>query len=476
MKFLKFIKFIFLLLVVFIVFILVGSTVPCVLTKNMTQASRDKLDKINYYSDTEGPDRACVIETPTDALNVRIDIIKSAKSNLDITYYKITDSKSSRAFLSEVVEAADRGVNIRLLLDGKISFMNGTESNNIIKSLNSHPNISCKLYNKIKPLHPWNLHMLLHDKFIIADGRMLLLGGRNIDERHFGPAEFKKPITNDRDVFIYKSNDDINTSSVIEQVTDYMDSLWNYEYTTAIKNDNFENAKTYFKAFKDSKAEFQKTNPKFYKKTIEDYKAATVPTSKITLLHNPIENEKKEPWVGYSLRNLALGAKNSVVVQTPYSTGNKDLLSAMKSVAEKSKLTITTNSAASTPNLPAFSNYLGQRQKFIDTGAKIYEYQNRDSIHGKSLIIDNRLSAVGSFNLDDRSMYLDTETMLMIDSPEFSAQLLGVMQNIVDQSLEVGPDNEYIKSQSVEPMEVSTSKKFALKLVYYIVKPFQSLL
>lgn len=78
-----------------------------------------------------------------------------------------------------------------------------------------------------------------------------------------------------------------------------------------------------------------------------------------------------------------------------------------------------TNSMASSPNYPAFSAYSSQRAKFLATGVEIYEYQSTDSIHGKSCVADGRISVVGSFNLDDRSLYIDTESVLIIDSPEF---------------------------------------------------------
>ena len=74
------------------------------------------------------------------------------------------------------------------------------------------------------------------------------------------------------------------------------------------------------------------------------------------------------------------------------------------------------------------------------TGAKIYEYQSCDSIHGKSLVIEaNRISAVGSLNLDDRSFYIDTENMLIIDSPEFCCPPHAAMDDYIDHSALVEP-------------------------------------
>ena len=138
----------------------------------------------------------------------------------------------------------------------------------------------------------------------------------------------------------------------------------------------------------------------------------------------------------------------------------------MEEVADDAKLVMLTNSVASSPNFPAFSNYFSQRRQFVSTGAKIYEYQSYDSIHGKSLVIDNRISAVGSLNLDDRSFYIDTENMLIIDSPEFAARLNAAMDDYIDHSALVGADNHYLDpDQALEP---STGKT----LLMYIISIF----
>ena len=119
---------------------------------------------------------------------------------------------------------------------------------------------------------------------------------------------------------------------------------------------------------------------------------------------------------------------------------------------------LLTNSLASSPNLPAFSAYLWNRTELASSGLRIYEYQSSDSIHGKSVLIDDRLSAVGSWNLDERSVDIDTEVMLVIDSAPFQQLLRARQDEIMAQSLIVGPDGQYLPG-GVEPLPVSTGKK-----------------
>ena len=119
---------------------------------------------------------------------------------------------------------------------------------------------------------------------------------------------------------------------------------------------------------------------------------------------------------------------------------------------------------------------MAKREDFLETGIRIHEDQSRDSIHGKSCVADGRLSVVGSFNLDDRSLYIDTESVLVIDSPEFYGQLNGAMEELFRQSALVGPDNCYVPDQSVKPVEASAGRQGLMKAVSVFSRAFRYLI
>lgn len=88
------------------------------------------------------------------------------------------------------------------------------------------------------------------------------------------------------------------------------------------------------------------------------------------------------------------------------------------------------------------------------------------------MLVDGRLSAVGSLNLDERSLYLDTETMLVIDSVPLNEQLTGIVEAYKASSLVVGVDNQYVENAEVEPGQVSWFKKLLFGLAALITVPF----
>lgn len=151
--------------------------------------------------------------------------------------------------------------------------------------------------------------------------------------------------------------------------------------------------------------------------------------------------------MAWQLEALAQRAKKRVWIQTPYATGNQNLLHTLETLNQTKEVTLITNALPSTPNLLAFSNYLGHRQRFLNTQTALYEYQSTNSHHGKSLLMDDDLALIGSFNMDERSGYLSTEIMLVIHSQPLAGQLEEAMGQMISSSLQVGQNNRYLKEE-----------------------------
>lgn len=429
-----------------------------------------------YGGAGNGPDRISLIESTADAFGVRVMLVRGARQTLDIAYHAIAKGVTTEALTWELWQAAERGVRVRLLVDDKLGLA-GAEANRAVRLLCSHPRVAFRVYNPAKPLRPWAWHSLLHDKFIIADGTWLLLGGRNLGDRYFAPIGYDGEVTLDRDVLVWNTTGR-GAGSVLEDAEAYMSRLWELPCTqTPRRFAGLEKAgQAELRPYRVMAKLLAETNAYYYKKTLEQYLAATVPTKKVSLIHNPVNLGRKYPWVGYQLQQLALGASRRVLVQTPYATAHPKLLDTLWRTGVNAEVTMVTNSLASSPNLAAYSNYITQRGKFLATGANIYEYQSPHSIHGKSLVIDDRLSAVGSFNLDDRSMYIDTETMLVADSAPFAAMLTGAVRAHQSQSLLVGIGNRPVPNAKVPALPVTPQKKLGVAIASLISRPLRFLI
>ena len=345
--------------------------------------------------------------------------------------------------------------------------------------LSTHPNIELKLYNKPNYLKPWTLNGRMHDKYIIIDNKLLLLGGRNIGDKYFGPETFTGALSIDRDVLVLnaKYEDSSNTDSVLFKVKDYMKEVWNY--TDYVKPAHFKQPKkiedytTYVKGLFADMIKFSKESDYA---TI-DWMKVTIPTNKVTFISNDYHIFKKEPTVMYAITRALLWAHHDVFLQSPYIVLNKRLKEMIKNLADTvPNCTILTNSMASSPNLPAFSIYLLYRRWFLKQKLHVYEYQSKNGIHAKTYIADNKVSFVGSNNMDPRSFNIDTELMLAIDSEDFATELKKVVNAYLAQSLEVGHDGKYLPNKKVPEVPVPFLKRCLFRVASIFVWFFKYLI
>ena len=145
------------------------------------------------------------------------------------------------------------------------------------------------------------------------------------------------------------------------------------------------------------------------------------------------------------LIQLVKSATKSITIQTPYLVTTDLGKSLMREAVNKGVVVnILTNSIASNDNLEAFSGYQRDREKLLETGVNIFEFKPDAKIrqkvmseelqkkldhvpifglHAKSMVIDGKITVIGTFNLDPRSANLNTESIVVIPSIEISKEV-----------------------------------------------------
>lgn len=427
-----------------------------------------------FWGESTGQDRVVLVDDRYISGLARINLIESAEDTLDISYYTLHEGKSANIFFGSILNAADRGVKVRILLDGIFHNLKG-DLKAIPYICYTHPNIELKFYEPFSLLKPWTWNNRLHDKIIIVDNELAMIGGRNIGDKYFAKEGDNGVITNDRDVVILNTDRENISNSVISQFKDYYNKTWNHKYSKyPIKK-----LKEKHKKEGEEKAKYLRNYVNDLKETKEElfnypfnWREMSYPTNKITLIHNPIERFNKEPWCWYEITNLAKEAKKTIFIQSPYIVPTRKMLKHIDIENDlPEKIDILTNSLATNANPMGTAGTMRFREKIVDLGVNLYEYQGVGSIHAKSYIFDDRISLVGSFNLDARSTYLSTETMVVIDSEEFAEHFKDeIKNNYIVESLAVDNNYKYIEKPSVKVKEPPTSKVIIIKILSVIAK------
>lgn len=413
-------------------------------------------------------DRAVILEDNSEALIERVRMIRGAKDRILLSTFDFRTDISGRTLLAALLDAADRGVSIKIVVDGVCGLLR-MEQNPYFFALSSHENVEIRIYNRINPLIPWRLMGRLHDKYLIVDTNAYILGGRNSFSYFLGDWPGHKNY--DRDVLVYNAGH--NTASSLYQVESYFNEIWNLKYTRTFHNRKSIGERTCVKRAAEELRELYTQYLADYPKAVSpaDYEAITFPTKKITLLSNPTTAYVKEPTVFYALTELMKQAKESVTIHTPYIIANDFMYDSFAEIAAAvPDVKMMTNSVANNGNPFGAGDYQANFSKIHATGIQLLEYEGGVSYHGKSIVIDDDLSIVGSFNMDMRSVYLDTELMLVIDSEEVNAQLRRLLNHYEKECAIVQPDGSRIFPDGVIPQEISSKKEFNIKVLYNLLR------
>lgn len=414
-------------------------------------------------------DHVVLLEDGSLAGIARINLIEQAQETIQIAYYSIQSGVIADALFGTIIDAADRGVQVQILLDGIAHNLRG-EMKHTVYAFAHHPNIELQYYEPLNLLKPWTWNNRLHDKLIIVDNEYAIIGGRNIGDKYFMHEE-QEVAVKDRDVLIINSDQPYLDNSVIADMKTYFNKLWTHEFSKQsikkLSNRQQQKGINHTEQLLENLHQLATTYPDTFNQTIH-WDQISIQTNKVSFIYNPIQRLNKEPWVWSEITNMMENAEDSFTLESPYVIPTKRMLYHLDGVSiPLQNVTIMTNSIASTPNPLAFSGHMRHTEEMISNGFKLLEYKGPHSVHGKTYIFDDRISMIGSFNLDARSSFLSTESMVVIDSIEFTDHLNKQMENRFAESLAT-PDSDVESAPFI--------KKLLLKALSYITALYHHLL
>lgn len=406
---------------------------------------------INKIHETSNNDiYANIIETSKEALDIRLNLILKAKESINISSLNIYSDESGILFYGALLLKADEGVKINIIVDGF-----NLKKDDIFKVVSNHENINYYIYEPINILNPMTINNTLHDKIITIDNNYSLLGGRNISNKYL--KEDYNKLAYDRDILLYNENNKIDT---IDDMNNYLNELYNSKYTKLI---NIKNSKN--KSLKNDLINEYKNYKNI--KEFNEFKKDSIKVDNATFIRSPLNRGIKEP-VLFNVIEEILKDYNNITYQTPYITTSKLMKKTFNSYKDK-EITFITNNMTTNPNIPALSNYVINRKKLAES-TNLYELQKSNSMHAKSITIGDDISIISSLNLDNRSMFLSTESMIVVKSKEFNEALNDVFNNLINESLLVNSDGSYVENDNVQVVKKNDFKIVVIKIISLITR------
>lgn len=415
-----------------------------------------------------------IIPVGADGFLMRMQMINAAERTLDLQYFIFRGDETGQLLTGAVLRAADRGVRVRVLIDDGETVA-GDEQ---IEKLEAHPAVEIRIFNPFAyrghvtmfraiefMLNASRLDYRMHNKLLVVDNEISLIGGRNIGDQYFQidpESQFA-----DDDVFA--------AGPIAQQLSATFDEFWNSSLSIpAMALSGGKSSHTVMEKHRD---ELNKKSRQLKADGI-DYAtrvASGEPFNGILtgrlpliwahaqLISDSVDKKKVEngAMVGRlmhrAVANAASEVKSELLMVTPYLIPGSEGMQLFKDLRQRNvRVRILTSSLESSTVLLAQSGYMHYRMPLLENGVELYEVRSllgsatgsgqtaaisrygNYSLHAKLFVFDRQRLFIGSMNFDQRSMHLNTEIGLLIDSPILAQQVAARFEAMVQ------PSNSYM--------------------------------
>jgi putative cardiolipin synthase len=282
--------------------------------------------------------------------------------------------------------------------------------------------IELRAYHRPQILRPQALTRRLHDKLLCRDCSDLIVGSRNLAAGHFGRAECATNNYVDVDIRV--------CGAVAAAAAGYFDELWESRELTPVTAGSL--ARRRHGQLLHYVRRHLKTRPRgAVRRTcgqaepLLEFEPLDVGSGCAQFLCDPGGRKCRSSGVHVALYDLLESARYSIVLESPYLVPDAEFARVLRAaLARNVRVRILTNSCASTNHLIVYPAYRDMIWHFQKLGAEVWEATGPEVFHAKTVVVDERIAAVVSFNFDPRSAYLDTQTGVVVFSPLLAAQLL----------------------------------------------------
>jgi len=382
-----------------------------------------------------------------DAFGARLRLIDLAEVSIDAQYFLMKPDYAGLVFAAKLMEAADRGVRVRFLLDDVFTKVKDPD----LAMLDAHPNIEVRIFNPIarKGIYAFNYvghfslaNRRMHNKAFIVDNQVAVVGGRNIAAEYFQLETTGEFIDFDM----------LSVGPIVKEVSSQFDRYWNHKLAVPMealfKEDDEETIEQTQARVKREMAEAGESiyadaiNTQVIKR-LDSYELKPYIAPARLLTDDPqklLEDVSQEQQIVVNeMRQALMEAENEIIIITPYLIPRDRGVELVKKLHDRGiRITILTNSLATNNHTPVHSAYASYRKRLLEAGVELWEARadaakitapegesqlDKLTLHTKGILIDRKRVFVGSLNLDPRSIDINTEMGLLIDSPELGERL-----------------------------------------------------
>jgi len=420
-----------------------------------TQLGRAVAPKVALHPGKTG---VHAMPSPHDALAARVLLAAAAEKSIDAQYFIWHDDEVGNLLFEAVWRAAERGVRVRLLLDD----LNTAGLDPTIAALEAHPNVEVRLYNPFAQRDARLLGFItdfsrmnrrMHNKSFTVDNQVSVVGGRNIGNEYFGAGT----------AVAYADLDVMAVGEAVREVSKEFDLYWNSPSAfpaAALVGAGGPEAiaalQERFAAIRVAPGSAEYTEAVRNTPLVRDLLTRNLSmewTDVRVVYDNPaktVEPDDRTDVLLFPLLVQTVGRpQRTLDLVTPYFVPGKDGTASLVALASRGvRVRILTNSLAAVGVTVVHSGYAKRREELLRAGVQLFELKptaareshetalkfgsgSSSSLHAKTFAVDGERIFVGSFNFDQRSVLLNTEMGVVVDSAALVQRLAGTFDTTV---------------------------------------------
>lgn len=387
-----------------------------------------------------------------EAFVIRSRSAQLAMRSLDVQTFIWRDDLTGRFLAHRLLEAADRGVRVRILVDG----IGARESMHTLAALAAHGHIAVRIFNPLGRgrgiprlfevvLNLDDLNRRMHNKTWIADNRMAVVGGRNIGDEYFSASDTVNFVDLDFAMF----------GPIVREVSASFDDYWNSAAAASVEQLAVANGSDAALA-----AERLALSADARNVWASQYAAALLGDDAVQRLvagHWPMQwsasyrfvadhplkatSDRPDPQHATVRRTLLEEVRHlraDLVLVSPYFVPGTDITTVLTTATTTGKrVRVLTNSLVASDMSAVHGGYARYRRALLAGGVQIWELKAGTarqvspdpvrsaaaSLHTKALLIDRRRLFVGSYNLDPRSAWINCEQGVLIENAALAREM-----------------------------------------------------
>ena len=336
-----------------------------------------------------GGNRADLVEGYNNSIKAMTKDILKAKDFVNVSFYIMSLDKTTKDFFDALVTVHKKGVKVRVLFDhvGSLQYPDYKKTVRFLKEAG----IDWHLMLPVQPLKGkfQRPDLRNHRKILVCDGTVGYTGSQNIIDKSYNKKKNIKKGVYWKELMVRVEG------LVATELNGLFASDWYAETNENIIRHN-KQILSKVKDYGDVDCQIIPSGPGF-----------------------DSENNLK------LFNSLMYNAQKDIIISSPYFVPEESMLMALTTASERG---INVELFVSEIG-DQFMVYHAQRSYYetlLRAGVKIFLYKSPAVLHAKHMTIDNKVSIIGSSNMDIRSFGLNMEVTAMFHSEDFANRMHAV--------------------------------------------------